>query len=359
MASNIFRYILHADLDAFYASVEQRDNPKLKGKPVVVGGSSESRGVVAAASYESREFGIHSAMPMATALRLCPNLVRVPARFDRYREVSRAIMRLFKDTTPLVEPLSLDEAYLDISAAGYPKRAAIIAGSLKRKVKYQTDLDITIGGGVSKSVAKIASQLGKPDGLLLVPVGEESGFLSPLEVEMLWGVGPKTTQSFHEKGIWTIGDLADAEDEWLIKHYGKRAKELKDRALGIDLSPVSSDRDRKSVSSETTMITDIDNERDLFTIIDNLSHDVADALDSNQLRGKTLSLKLRLSDFTTFTRQTTLVTPTNQFQTIQNEAHKLLRKELLPGRKFRLVGVGIRNFQEEFQLPLLLEKINS
>ena len=354
MVSNNFRYILHADLDAFYASVEQRDNPKLKGKPVVVGGAAESRGVVAAASYESRKFGIHSAMPMATALRLCPNLVRVPARFDRYREVSETIMRLFKDTTTLVEPLSLDEAYLDISSAGSPEMVETIASLLKRKVRYQTDLDITIGGGVSKSVAKIASQLGKPDGLLLVPIGEESGFLSPLEVDMLWGVGPKTTESLHQNGIWTIGDLADAEDRWLRKHYGKRAKELKDRALGIDMSLVSSDRDRKSVSSETTMITDIDNERDLLRIIDNLSQDVADALYKNNLLGKTVFLKLRLTDFTTFTRQTTLVAPTNQFKTIQNEAHRLLRKELLPDRKFRLVGVGIRNFQEEFQLPLLM-----
>ena len=202
MTTNIaWHYILHADLDAFFASVEQRDNPDLRGKPVVVGGPTESRGVVAAASYESRRYGIRSAMPMRTAFRLCPDLIRVSARFSRYREVSRQVMDVFRAVTPLVEPLSLDEAYLDISEQASPEEVESAAASLKAGVREETGLAITIGGGTSKTVAKIASQLAKPDGLLLVKPGEEREFLAPLDIDMLWGVGPKTAALLRRHGI--------------------------------------------------------------------------------------------------------------------------------------------------------------
>ena len=301
MREDKFRYILHADLDAFYASVEQRDNPELKGKPVAVGGPAESRGVVAAASYEAREYGVRSAMPMATAVRLCPELMRVSAHFDRYREVSRQIMELFREVTPLVEPLSMDEAYLDVSDTVAPGEVEEAARGLKERVLRVTKLAVTIGGGTSKSVAKIASQLGKPNGLLLVPVGEEPGFLSPLEVGMLWGVGPKTAESLERHEILTIGDVAERDEEWLRQNFGKRGPEMREQALGIDTSPVSPHRDTKSVSSETTMAADVEDEGELRGIVEELSREVSGSLQQKGLKGQTLSIKLRLSDFTTFT----------------------------------------------------------
>ncbi len=368
-----WHYILHADLDAFFASVEQRDNPELQGKPVVVGGPTESRGVVAAASYESRRYGIHSAMPMRTAFRLCPDLVRVSARFSRYREVSRQVMDVFRAVTPLVEPLSLDEAYLDISEQASPEKAPgkapvempvpvemnmpveinEVAVSLKAGVREETGLAITIGGGTSKTVAKIASQLAKPDGLLLVKPGEEREFLAPLDIDMLWGVGPKTAVLLRRHGISLIGDLATCADAWLLQNFGKRGPELKDRALGVGNSQVTTHRDTKSVSAETTMSTDVDREEVLMEHLDSLAQRVAQRLQASGLRGKTVGIKLRLADFTTFTRQKTLPTPTDDPEVIIHVARELFRREMRPGLKYRLLGVGVANFQTDFQLGLL------
>lgn len=352
MGGTIPRYVLHADLDAFYASVEQRDNPELKGKPVAVGGSPEGRGVVAAASYEARTYGVRSAMPMRTAFRLCPHLMRVSARFPRYHEVSRQIMSIFRDLTPLVQPLSLDEAYMDIGQVESMEHAEDTARELKERVRRETLLAVTIGGGTSKTVAKIASQMAKPDGLLMVEAGSEREFLHPLDAGSLWGVGPKTAQMLKRNGIVTIGDIAGSDDDWLRRTFGKRGPELKERAQGLDNEDVSTHRDTKSVSAETTMAEDIGDEETLVEIASRLGQGVAQRIQRNGLRGKTVSVKLRLSDFTTFTRQVTLPAPTDDEDTIARESCALLRREIRPGRKFRLVGVGVSNFQEDYQLAL-------
>lgn len=350
------RYILHADLDAFYASVEQRDNPDLKGKPVVVGGSPESRGVVAAASYEARRFGIHSALPMKTALRMCNNLVRISPRFQRYREVSSQIMGLFRKLTPLVEPLSLDEAYIDISEIG---NAEEIAQGLKDKVKRMTDLAITIGGGTSKTIAKVASQIGKPDGLLLVKPGEEQEFLAELKVDILNGVGPKTESLLISHRINTVGDLALCDAMWLQRNLGVRGLELRNRAMGIDDDPVSPYRETKSVSNEITLPKDARDISEIEDHIKNLSEKVAHHLQALELKGKTMKLKLRLSDFTTFTRQITLTVPTDDAIVIDNAARRLFASEYKEGRGFRLFGVGVSNFSHTSQLPLFLDEITT
>ena len=346
-------YILHADLDAFYASVEQLDDPSLQGKPVAVGGPPESRGVVAAASYEAREFGVRSALPMRTALRLCPDLVRVSPRFDRYRQVSAQIMDIFKETTETIEPLSMDEAYLDIGSQPSMNRVTEIAGVIKLRVREDTKLAITIGGGISKTVAKIASQLAKPDGLMVIVPGDERAFLAPLDVEMLSGIGPVTGKLLKGHGIDTLGDLASADEAWLANVLGRRGPDLKERAMGIDKSIVEPHREAKSVSAETTMARDVEDEDVLVRKLRRLSEGVSARLKRSKLRGRTVTLKLRLSDFTTFTRQRSLAVATDSLEEIYSMAHELLMVELAPGRRFRLIGVGVTKFPRSEQLPLL------
>ena len=341
------RHILHADFDAFYAAVEQLDNPELRGKPLAVGGSPDSRGVVAAASYEARKYGVRSAMPMRTAFNLCPSLQRVSARFDRYREVSRAVMEIFRDITPLVEPLSLDEAYLDITESVSEDRApADIARALKRRVKAELGLTISVGAGASKSVAKIASDLDKPDGLTIVPPGEEVAFLAPLPVGTLPGVGPKTQQRLKSQDILTIGDLAACDDEWLLGRFGRNGAYVKKLALGQDDRPVQTERDTKSVSSETTLASDTGDPDALRELVARLSRDVSRSLERRELRGRTVKLKLRLSDFTTFTRQVTLPEAVQSPDQIAVAANSLMDVEIGEGRRFRLVGVGVSGFGE-------------
>ena len=348
----VWRYLLHADLDAFYASVEQHDNPALRGVPVAVGGPPEARGVVAAASYEARRHGVRSAMPMRTALRLCPELVRVSARFDRYREVSQAVMGIFHSLTPLVEPLSMDEAYLDVSAQAPSEQLEKTGRALKARVRAVTGLTVTIGGGTSKSVAKIASQHAKPDGLLLVPPGTEEAFLAPLDVSMLWGVGPVTTAMLNRAGIHTIAHLAARDQAWLRKVLGARGPEMQRRARGQDQDPVVPTRETKSVSAETTLAQDISDASTLQTELAQLSRRVVERIQAGDLRGRTVSVKLRLADFTTFTRQSTLDAPTSDPATIAAAADALLLREIAPGRRFRLLGVGVSNFAEMLQQPL-------
>ena len=347
------RYVLHADMDAFYASVEQLDNPKFRGEPVVVGGSETSRGVVAAASYEAREYGIRSAMPMATAIRLCPRVIRITPRFPRYREVSNQVMRIFSELTEIVEPLSLDEAYMDISKESLDAfNLEDIGSSLKSSVKERTGLAITVGGGTSKTVAKIASQMAKPDGLLLIRPGYEQSFLNPLDVGLLWGVGPKTESILKQYGIDKIGDLADRDDDWAYRILGRRGKQLRLRALGQDYSEVSTSRETKSVSVETTLTEDIIDPAILRSELRDLSDKLALRISRNGLRFKTVSLKLRLSDFTTFTRQQTLNYNTDNADTIFELSMGLLEKEMKPGLEFRLLGVSVSGFQESGQLVL-------
>ena len=346
------RHILHADFDAFYASVEQLDNPELSGKPVVVGGSAEGRGVVASASYEAREFGVRSAMPMRTAQRLCPQAIRVGARFDRYREISRRVMSIFRDLTPLVEPLSLDEAYLDVTVAvdeGQPP--AIIAARLKARVREELGLTISVGVATSKSIAKIASDIDKPDGLTVVAPGEERAFLAPLPIRDLWGVGPKTAERLIADGIETIGDIARQDEGWLRDRFGRHGAQMQRLALGQDSSPVVVRRETKSVSAETTFSRDTGDPEQLQEVVNRLSQRVAQQLRQKQLQGRTVKLKLRLADFTTFTRQRTLPYSVQSADDLSQYAVELLRVELYGRRRFRLVGVGVSGFEQSEEDP--------
>jgi DNA polymerase-4 len=346
------RHIVHADLDAFYAAVEQIDDPELRGKPVLVGGSPQSRGVVATASYEARIFGVHSAMPMVTAVRQCPQGIVVRPRFERYREMSRRVMDIFQGVTDLVEPLSLDEAYLDITAAVDGGKLPLgIAIDLKRQVREETGLNVSIGVGTAKSVAKIASDLEKPDGLVVVPPGEERDFLAPLAVSKLFGIGPKTAGRLHQDGIATIGELASQPDEWFAKRFGKRAASIRAKAMGQDDDPVKTERSPKSVSAETTFADDLEDPQELREALARLSASVGSSLEKKGIKGRTVTVKLRLADFTTLTRQITLPLYTNEAEDILNTGWTLLSGELTPGRAFRLLGVGMSGFGHEAELP--------
>ena len=355
------RHIIHADLDAFYATVEQLDNPELRGKPVLVGGRPESRGVVATASYEARPFGVRSAMPMRTAVRLCPQGIIVRPRFTRYREMSRQVMEVFREFTELIEPQSLDEAYLDISDAvdeaegRWPLGVAL---ELKRRVKAETGLTVSVGVSVSKAVSKIASDLDKPDGLVVVPPGDQAEFLAPLPVGKLWGIGPKTAERLMAEGVDTIGALAVQSPDWFTRVFGQRAEGVRLRSVGLDDEPVHTERITKSVSSETTFPDDIGDTEELRRVLEELAGGVAESLERKGLRGRTVTVKMRLADFTTFTRQSTLATPSNEPGPVRDLAWRLLSAELTTGRTFRLLGVGVSNFAEPDevrQLPLSLE----
>jgi DNA polymerase-4 len=358
------RHIIHADLDAFYAAVEQLDNPDLVGKPVLVGGRPEHRGVVATASYEARVFGVHSAMPMRTAVHRCPQGIIVPPRFTRYREKSGEVMGIFRDLTPLVEPLSLDEAYLDITAAVEAgEKPLAVALDLKRRVTEETGLIVSVGVGTCKTVAKIGSDLDKPDGLVVVQPGDEAEFLAPLAANKLWGIGPKTAERLHREGIETIGQLAEQPLEWLARMFGKRAMNVRAQALGQDDGGVHTESATKSVSSESTFTNDVGDEAELRYVVERKAVGVAHSLERNGLKGRTVKLKLRLADFTTFTRQFTLPYHTSDEEPIKEAAWALLAAELEPGRTFRLVGVGMANFGDDAeveepdvqQLPLFLD----
>ena len=355
------RHIIHADLDAFYATVEQLDNPELRGKPVLVGGRPESRGVVATASYEARPFGVRSAMPMRTAVRLCPQGIIVRPRFTRYREMSRQVMEIFREFTELIEPLSLDEAYLDISEAvneaegRWPLGVAL---ELKRRVKAETGLTVSVGVSVSKAVSKIASDLDKPDGLVVVPPGDQAEFLAPLPVGKLWGIGPKTAERLMAEGVDTIGALAVQSPDWFTRVFGQRAEGVRLRSVGLDDEPVLTERITKSVSSETTFPDDLGDTEELRRVLEELAGGVAESLERKGLRGRTVTVKMRLADFTTFTRQSTLASPSNEPGPVRDLAWRLLSAELTTGRTFRLLGVGVSNFAEPDevrQLPLSLE----
>ena len=350
------RHIIHADLDAFYASAEQLDNPQLRGKPVLVGGSPEGRGVVATASYEAREFGVHSAMPMATAVRLCPQGVVVSPRFPRYRELSQAVMSIFLELTPLVEPLSLDEACLDITKIVEEGRFPLtLALDLKQRIRADTGLAISIGIATCKSVAKIASDLDKPDGLVVVEPGDEAAFLAPLPVSKLPGIGPKTVVRLKKEDIDTIGQLARLPQEWFLRSFGKRGADLRAKALGEDQEMVQTERAAKSVSSETTFSGDIDDPVRLQQELAALSARVAGQLGAKNRRCRTVTVKLRLADFTTFTRQSTLPGYTGSAEAITAAARDLLTKELHSQRAFRLLGVGASNFEPEGEQERQLE----
>lgn len=332
-------------MDAFYASVEQRDNPGLKGKPVVVGGGT-NRGVVAAASYEARKFGIRSAMPMAEAMRRCTNLCRVKPRMSDYKVVSQQIFTIFRDFTPLVEGLSLDEAFLDVTASvtlfGSPTR---IAQEIKKRIKADTGLTASVGVAVNKLVAKIASELDKPNGLTIVGPGDYEKKLDPLPARVIPGIGPETLKKLVGVGISTVRDLRLASDRDLEPIFGRYTQKTRDRAAGIDARPVVPSREEKSVSAEETYDTDLASPADMDRELLRLSERSASRMRKAAVSANTVKIKIRRADFKTYTRQRSVRPPANGTEQIYAVARDLLQTWLAnnPGAKVRLLGVGGSN----------------
>jgi DNA polymerase-4 len=345
------RAILHVDMDAFYASVEQRDDPRLRGKPVAVGGPSR-RGVVCAASYEARPFGVRSALPMARALRLCPDLVVVPPRFDRYSEVSEQVFSIFHEFTPEVEGLSLDEAFLDVTRSIALHGPALEqAREIKRRIRDRLALTASVGIAEVKFAAKVASDLRKPDGLVVVPEGGVRDFLAPLPASRLWGVGPKTEQVLLRMGLRRIGEVADADPAWLERELGSLGPWLRDLAQGVDPRPVEPDREAKSIGAEETFEEDLEGDA-LLPFIHEQSLRVAARLRRAGIRARSVHLKLKFSDFRIATRQATLAEPTDDGAEIYRVARGLLQH--VDSRPVRLTGVHAGGLGAQ-QLPLLDE----
>ncbi len=336
------RKILHVDEDAFYASVEQRDDPALRGKPLVVGGGT-IRGVVAAASYESRAFGIRSAMPMREAMRRCPDLKRVSPRMSHYKAVSEQIFDIFREFTPLVEGLSLDEAFLDVSdSLTIFGNEELIAAQIKQRIKDVTKLTASVGVAPNKLVAKIASDLDKPDGLVVVSAENTIATLDPLPVQVIPGIGRETLVKLRRKNIATIADLRLATTQALNEVFGRFAQRTRDRASGIDNRPVIASRADKSISAEETFEQDLHILSDLHRELLRLTERTTQRLRTKQLAAGTLQVKIRRADFTTFTRQRTLHPPSNNLDTLYEVAKDLLSEWLAehPGARVRLLGVG-------------------
>jgi DNA polymerase-4 len=347
------RTILHVDLDAFFAAIEQRDRPELRGKPVAVGlGGSNDRGVVSAASYEARVFGIHSAMPIRTARRLCPDCVFVPVDGAKYQRVSREVMAILRRFTPLVQPISIDEAFLDVTAS----RALFgdgeaIARRIKDTIRDELQLTASVGVAATKLVAKIASDLRKPDGLVVVPPGEEAGFLAPLPISRLWGVGPSTAAALRDFGVVTIGDLQAVDRGGLVRRLGKHGATLVDRAHGRDPDPVDDPDAAKSVGHEHTFDVDTSDPEVLERTLLAMAEGVSGRLRHAGLRARTITVKVRDSSFRTVTRQRGLPEPTDLTEPIWRAAVELARPEMR-GKRIRLLGVTASGFDERQQLGL-------
>ena len=334
-------------MDAFYASVEQRDEPSLKGKPVIVGWAGE-RSVVCAASYEARKFGVHSAMPASRAKRLCPSGVWLTPNFDKYRAVSHHIREIFARHTPLIEPLSLDEAYLDVTQelTGIPT-ATETAEVIRREIRDETNLTASAGVAPNKFLAKIASDWRKPDGLFVIKPHQVERFLTPLPVRKIPGVGKATEAVLHEMKILTVGDLREFSEADLVAHFGKWGTRLWELARGIDESPVENEGRRKSWSSENTFAKDVTREEAAEWITEQ-AHKLWESLEENSLRGKTVTVKLRTPDFKTATRQLSPPELPASGDDVARIAVALLdRFDFPPESKFRLVGVGVSNFLDE------------
>jgi DNA polymerase IV len=338
------RRILHIDMDAFYASVEQRDNPSLRGLPLAVGGQPDRRGVVAAASYEARAFGVHSAMSMAKAVRLCPSLRIVPTDFRRYQDASRTVFAIFREVTPLVEPLSLDEAYLDVTENAWGEMLGmVVAKRLKDRIRSETGLTASAGVAPNKFLAKIASGWKKPDGLTVIAPDRMEAFLQQLPVGALWGVGPVTERKLRARGIERLVDVRTADAQVLRDAVGSLADWLRQLANGVDERPVVSNREAKSSGSENTYPEDLS---DLDTIRAEVAEMAARALGwlaRKRLLARTVTIKVRYDDFTTITRSHT-APPTRDEADLTMRAVRLLEKTEAGRRPIRLLGVSVHNF---------------
>ncbi|MGE5245605.1 MAG: DNA polymerase IV [Betaproteobacteria bacterium] len=341
------RRIIHVDMDAFYASVEQRDDPALRGLPVAVGGRPDRRGVVAAASYEARAFGVRSAMSMAKAVRLCPSLVIVPPDFARYRAASQAVFAIFREVTPLVEPLSLDEAYLDVTenAWGEPL-ATSVARRLKARILADTGLTASAGVAPNKFLAKIASGWKKPDGLTVIGPDRVEAFLQQLPVDALWGVGPVTARKLRARGVERLVDVRRADPQALRDTVGSLAEWLRQLADGVDDRPVVPNRATKSSGTESTYAEDLTDDDEIRREIAEMATDAARWLDRRQLRARTITIKVRYSDFSTITRSHTAA-PTRDEGDLVARAVQLLAKTDAGRRPVRLLGASVHNLCEE------------
>ena len=355
--------IIHVDLDAFFASVEQLDNPELKGRPVIVGGSTKERGVVSTASYEARAFGVQSAQPIARAKKLCPQGVFLRVRMDRYREISRRVLKILSSCTPKVEPVSIDEAFLDIT--GCEKlfgKAEGIAREIKTRIKKEVGLTCSLGVAPNKFLAKVASGMQKPDGLVIVKDNDKESFLANLPVGKIWGVGKVTQRELQQMGIYTIRQLGELSFSELQKTFGRIGARLYNLSHGIDRTPVLTDRKIKSMSSETTFPHDISERKVLEKTLYELSVKVSKTLRNKGLGAKSIQVKVRFSDFTTFTRSHTYREATNLTEFIWQRAKELLDKKVdLSARKVRLIGLAVYNLgaqrQMEFFVPEKMQRL--
>lgn len=343
------REIIHVDMDAFYASAEQLDHPELRGQAVIVGGAVENRGVVSAASYEARKFGVHSAMPMAQAIRRCPDATVLPVRMDRYVELSRQIHAVFERYTPLVEPLSLDEAFLDVTDSvnlfGTPQQ---IGRTIKQEIRTQTGLTASVGVAPNKFLAKLASDLEKPDGFVIITEQNKQRILDPLGVGKIWGVGKVTEKALQARGIRTIADLRRSTPEELKTIVGNGADDLLRLAQGDDNSEVNPARQRKSFSSEQTFASDIRDTTILLNVLLEQTEEVAQRLRRGRLRAKTIVLKLRYGDFRTVTRSETLGEATNLTGPLWKTAERVFRRwHVRSGGALRLLGFGASSLEPE------------
>jgi len=352
------RNIIHIDMDAFFASIEQRDNPELRGKPVIVGADprqGRGRGVVSAASYEARKFGIKSAMPISQAYRLCPHGCFVSVHGYRYGEVSRKIMKIFREYTPLIEPISLDEAFLDVTGTGRLKgKPEDIGREIKARIKAEEKLTASVGIAPNKLIAKIASDLEKPDGFVVVKPDNITEFLSPLPIRCLWGIGKKTEMRMKNLGIETIGDFASLTKEDVMKVFGNNGIELWRYAHGLDSGEVKNHTEAKSVSNEKTFLHDQTDPEVIRTTLLRLSEKVGYRLRSNNYHGRTVFLKARLSDFTTLIRHSTFSDPINLSETIFREVRLLYEKLDIIGQPVRLLGVGVSQLKPDAEHQLSL-----
>ena len=334
------RFIIHVDMDAFYAAIEQRDRPELRGRPVIVGGKPRARGVVAAASYEAREFGIRSAMPSARAVRLCPRAVFLPVDMRKYAQVSQQMMAILRRHSERIEQVSIDEAFLEVTDRVRDfAQAEQLARRIKQEIRRELRLTASVGVGPNKFLAKLGSELRKPDGLVVIRPAEAEGFLDLLPVGKLWGVGPKTEKRLAEAGLKTIGQVARAPIEQLRRLLGAWADVVHELARGDDDRPVETERETKSVSSETTFADDLYELKDLRRSLSELSEEVASRLRDEELRARTIAIKVRFGDFRTITRQTRLGEATDRAEVIRKTVYGLL--DAVEGREqgIRLLGV--------------------
>ncbi len=346
------RKILHLDLDAFFCAVEELDNPALRGVPFAVGGRPDQRGVVASCSYAARRYGIRSAMSTVTALRLCPDLILVPHRRGVYSQMSRQVMARLNDLSPLVEQLSIDEAFVDISFL--PDDPAEVARRLQSEINETLGLPCSFGVATNKLVAKIANNVGKsrargdapPNAITVVPPGEEAAFLSTLPVSELWGVGPKTAETLARYGVRTIGDVATWPEAELVRLFGKHGQSIVRHARGIDDRPVEPERETKSISKEITFSRDVTDGVLLERTLRQLADGVGRQARKSKLSGTTVKLKLRWFDFTTLTRQITLDHPVDEDDAIFEAARELFRRFWPVGKPVRLIGVGLSGFAQ-------------